>query len=81
MAQLLKVGSSGKDVSNLQTSLNFLGMAQPVLTVDGIFGPKTKAAVVKFQQSAAVMADGIVGPQTGQAIAFAVFERMVKGSG
>jgi len=81
MAQLLKSGSSGKDVSNLQTSLNFLGMAQPALKVDGQFGPKTRAAVLKFQQGAAVMADGIVGPQTGQALAAAVLRRMMAGQG
>lgn len=31
---------------------------------DGIFGPKTKAAVVAYQVSAGLTADGIVGPKT-----------------
>ena len=32
--------------------------------IDGIFGDKTKAAVIAFQKSAGIVADGIVGPVT-----------------
>lgn len=32
--------------------------------VDGIFGPKTKAAVVEFQKKCRLTVDGVAGPQT-----------------
>ena len=38
------------------------------LTVDGIFGPKTEAAVKNFQQGHHLTVDGIVGPHTWQAL-------------
>jgi peptidoglycan hydrolase-like protein with peptidoglycan-binding domain len=34
------------------------------VSVDGIFGPNTEAAVKAFQQSTALTSDGIVGPLT-----------------
>lgn len=36
--------------------------------VDGIYGPKTKAAVIAFQKKNGLVADGIVGPKTAAAI-------------
>ncbi|MGY3359735.1 hypothetical protein ACVWZK_006398 [Bradyrhizobium sp. GM0.4] len=48
-------------VSWLQQRLNAYGA---VLTVDGDLGPKTKAAVVAFQSSHGLAADGIAGPLT-----------------
>ena len=55
--QNLKSGSSGTDVSNLQTLLGGL-------TVDGKFGPQTQAAVIAFQKANGLTPDGIVGPNT-----------------
>ena len=44
----------------------------PFLVVDGIFGPKTEAAVLHFQNRLADYigfdVDGIVGPETWQAL-------------
>ena len=46
----------------LQHALNALGY--PVGTPDGVYGPKTEAAVKQFQQAAGLTADGVFGPQT-----------------
>jgi len=59
--QLLKVGSRGNAVMELQKFLNSNGYNCGV--VDGIFGPKVKAAVVQFQTAKKLKIDGIVGPQ------------------
>lgn len=56
----LKVGSKGADVKTLQKKLG--------ITVDGDFGPKTKAAVVAFQKKHSLIADGVVGSQTWAAL-------------
>lgn len=37
-------------------------------SVDGIYGSKTKAAVIKFQKKNGLSADGIVGTQTAKAL-------------
>jgi peptidoglycan hydrolase-like protein with peptidoglycan-binding domain len=62
-------GSSGAVVQRLQTALNegrgsFAPASNPVLSVDGIFGPHTTTAVQGMQQSNGIAADGIVGLQT-----------------
>jgi murein L,D-transpeptidase YcbB/YkuD len=53
----LKVGSKGENVKCLQTKLTGL-------VADGVFGPKTKAAVIVFQTTNKLVPDGIVGPIT-----------------
>lgn len=60
--QLLKFGSLGDEVKELQKFLNNAGYGP--LVVDGIFGPKTKAEVIKFQIANGLVGDGIVGPLT-----------------
>lgn len=59
---ILKQGSSGPDVQDLQQKLKDLGFDPN--GVDGNFGPGTKAAVIAFQQSKGLQADGIAGPAT-----------------
>lgn len=63
---LLKVGSTGSDVIQLQNELNTLGFN--VGAVDGIFGTKTKAEVIAFQTANSLGIDGIVGPKTANAL-------------
>jgi peptidoglycan hydrolase-like protein with peptidoglycan-binding domain len=62
----LKVGKSGRDVRSLQIKLRrmdfFSGKA------DGRFGRRTKAAVVRYQRSRCLKADGVVGKATARAI-------------
>lgn len=62
----LKQGSSGNDVKALQRALN--ATRGSGLTVDGQFGPATHSAVVAYQKSRGLGADGIVGPQTWGAL-------------
>lgn len=64
---LLKVGSRGETVRKLQEMLNSLGFNCGA--ADGIFGPKTQAAVKAFQKKYGLVADGIVGPQTWRKLA------------
>ena len=60
-------GETGKRVSDLQERLNAGGF-KPPLKVDGIFGPKTLAAVKAFQRSHGLKVDGLVGPHTTAAL-------------
>jgi peptidoglycan L-alanyl-D-glutamate endopeptidase CwlK len=63
---VLKQGSSGPDVTALQTRLKELDFDPN--GVDGNFGPGTKAALIAFQKSKGLTADGIAGPQTMAAL-------------
>lgn len=57
----IKLGSRGEDVRKLQELLKGL-------TVDGVFGAKTDAAVRAFQIANGLKADGIVGIKTWTAL-------------
>lgn len=57
----VKAGVSTTCIREVQNHLNGWGYG---LSVDGDFGPATKAAVVAFQKSKGLTADGIVGPAT-----------------
>ena len=67
---LIRKGDQQHPVKTLQYLLRARGHT---VTVDGIFGPKTDAAVRGFQQALhqdipSVTVDGIVGPVTWQAL-------------
>ena len=64
---VLKRGSKGGHVKELQTLLNYAGFGAQ-LTVDGIFGSLTEIAVISFQKLHGLKADGIVGPLTWAAL-------------
>ncbi|MGW4465100.1 peptidoglycan-binding domain-containing protein [Micromonospora sp. NPDC004704] len=63
--RVLRKGSEGSDVRELQTLANRLGAK---LTVDGDFGSKTDTWVRSFQKSHRLTVDGAVGAQTVAAL-------------
>ncbi|MBM4777524.1 MAG: peptidoglycan-binding protein [Archangiaceae bacterium] len=69
----LSVGSRGDSVRRLQDTLRQAGF-NPGAT-DGSFGPKTKAAVEKYQQARRLDVDGVVGTKTMQALRRDGFDR------
>lgn len=73
-APLLKQGSRGPAVEDVQSLLNvfqednpFWTKAKP-LVVDGKYGPLTEGKVREFQRSAGLLPDGVVGPATSAAL-------------
>jgi peptidoglycan hydrolase-like protein with peptidoglycan-binding domain len=62
---LVRRGDKEHPVQTLQYLLRARGHT---VTVDGIFGPATDAAVRAFQQQHGLAADGIVGPLTWAAL-------------
>ncbi|HMU64829.1 MAG TPA: peptidoglycan-binding domain-containing protein, partial [Nitrosomonas sp.] len=61
-----KEGDSGKDIKRIQTALKDKGFNPGAL--DGEFGPGTEAAVIAFQKSEGLVADGVIGTQTLKAL-------------
>ena len=65
----LSQGSSGSQVSQLQTMLKNAGFdPQAGTPPDGKLGPKTEQAVKAFQKANGLEVDGIVGPKTKAAL-------------
>lgn len=63
--KFVKKGDSGAQVSQVQRKVS--GKGKGKLKIDGKFGPKTEAAVRRYQRKAGITVDGIVGPETRQA--------------
>ena len=63
---MLNVGSRGNEVVKLQSDLNKAYPRDfPQLKTDGVFGPKTKESVLRFQRNnPPLKPDGIAGPKT-----------------
>ncbi|MFP5503229.1 MAG: peptidoglycan-binding protein [Candidatus Sericytochromatia bacterium] len=67
---VLMEGHAGEPVKKLQERLKALGFDPGA--ADGIFGPKTLAAVKAFQQAKGLEVDGVVGKQTWGALGIVV---------
>jgi len=66
-SKTLYIGMRSAEVVNLQNDLKSLGFfTYPTST--GYFGTVTKQAVINYQKSKGLAADGIVGPKTSRAI-------------
>lgn len=61
----LKYGDKGEQIARLQKLLND---RKAHIVIDGDFGLATEKAVIAYQQSAGLLADGIVGVKTWQAL-------------
>lgn len=72
---ILKVGSEGPYVRELQMNLKALGYE---ISVDGDFGTGTETAVKAFQTSVGLKPDGWAGPRTIDAVGRAVAEMKAK---
>jgi peptidoglycan hydrolase-like protein with peptidoglycan-binding domain len=62
---VLRFGHRGEIVSAIQERLVELGEA---LDVDGIYGRRTQAAIIKLQARSGIGADGLCGPKTFAAL-------------
>ncbi len=63
---ILKQGDKGEAVKELQNLLTNLGTYTG--SIDGIFGPVVKKAVIAFQHRVFLVEDGVVGSLTWQAL-------------
>jgi peptidoglycan hydrolase-like protein with peptidoglycan-binding domain/DNA invertase Pin-like site-specific DNA recombinase len=71
--------ADARRVRLLQQELRRLGWSPG--PIDGLFGPRTEAAVVRFQRAAGVAADGIAGRRTSRALRLAEPRPLRVGSG
>ncbi len=61
-----QIGSQGQEVTDIQTKLIELGFLSD--EADGIFGPNTRSALIEYQKSQGLSADGIAGDATLSAL-------------
>lgn len=64
----ISIGARGEDIKKLQKNLNkYLGESDQLI-VDGIFGPKTEAAIKKLQKELGIAQTGVFDQATRNAI-------------
>ncbi|MGB6297844.1 MAG: peptidoglycan-binding protein [Rivularia sp. (in: cyanobacteria)] len=63
-ALILKRGSTGTDVEVVQNTLKSQGFMSSNVNSTGYYGPITRNAVMNFQRARGLRVDGVVGPQT-----------------
>lgn len=71
-SEVLKKGSTGKAVRELQGNLNYFGYRDAKgnpLTIDGSFGGKTEQAVKNYQTDQGLKVDGHYGPKSQERMA------------
>ena len=66
MSKTLRIDATGADVKRLQKRLAEIGFNPGA--IDGEFGTATEQAVLAFQLSRGLLADGVAGPRTQQAL-------------
>lgn len=73
--RMLRNGSVGDDVVELQKDLIYLGYSCGSWGADGDFGDSTEIAVKKFQKDYSLEVDGVVGQKTVSALNQAIVEK------
>ncbi|MBR1848780.1 MAG: peptidoglycan-binding protein [Lachnospiraceae bacterium] len=68
--EVIKYGASGEKVKQIQNSLKIIGY--DIKDAEGSFGNSTRDAVMSFQRTSGLTADGQIGEKTGGALALAV---------
>lgn len=66
LIRTVRIGDRGERVRAVQAALNIYGRTHPGyrLVADGVFGPRTRAAVLRFQTEVDITNDGVVNPTT-----------------
>jgi peptidoglycan hydrolase-like protein with peptidoglycan-binding domain len=77
---VLRIGSRGADATALQHMLRgYSNINRFSVAADGIYGPRTAAAVRTFQRFRGLRVDGVVGPQTWGSLARFIVARGDRG--